>query len=94
LSLRRGEIVKSERLRETLAQLRSELAASDTGDPETRERVQAAADALDAWLDRAEEPEGGLGDRLRESAVRFEKEHPTLAVTVQRVVDALSDLGI
>jgi hypothetical protein len=86
--------VNSDRLRETLTQLRQELAASDTGDPETRERVQAAAEAIEAWLERAEEPEGGLGDRLREAAVRFEGEHPSLAATLQRVVDALSDLGI
>ena len=86
--------MNSERLRETLTQLRQELAASDRGDPETRERVQAAADALDAWLERSEEPEGGLGDRLREAAVRFEGDHPGLATTLQRVVDALSELGI
>jgi len=83
-----------QRLRETLIQLRGELAASDAGDPETRERVKAAADALDDWLERAEEPEGGLGDRLQEAAVRFEEEHPNLSGAVRRVVDALADLGI
>jgi len=86
--------VESERLRQTLNELRAELADSDTGDAETRERVQAAADELEAWLERAEEPEGGLRDRMREAVTRFEEEHPTLASTVQRVVDALSDLGI
>lgn len=86
--------MESERLRETLNELRAELADSDTGDAETRARVQAAADELEAWLERAEEPEGGLRDRMREAVTRFEEEHPTLSATVQRVVDALSDLGI
>ncbi|MBW2314559.1 MAG: DUF4404 family protein [Deltaproteobacteria bacterium] len=86
--------MNSEHLRETLNELRAELAGSDAGDPATRSRVQAAADELDAWLDRAQEPEGGLRDRLREAVARFEEEHPTLSATVQRVVDALADLGI
>lgn len=83
-----------ERLRETLNDLHGELERTDADDPEARERVRAAAEALDAWLEGAEEPDDSLGDRLREAVARFEGEHPTLAATLQRVVDALSDLGI
>jgi len=83
-----------ERLRETLDELRGELARTEPDDAEARDRVQAAADEIDAWLERAEEPEESLTDRLQEAAGRFEAEHPNLAATVRRVVDALSDLGI
>jgi hypothetical protein len=83
-----------QRLRETLNELRAELARSDAGDPDARDRVQAAAREIDAWLERSEEPESPLEDRLREAAVRLEEEHPNLAGAVRRVVDALSNLGI
>jgi hypothetical protein len=81
-------------LRETLAELRQELARTDAADHDARERVQAAAREIDAWLDRAEAPEDSLGERLREAVVRFEEDHPRLSSTLQRVVDALADLGI
>ena len=84
----------TERLRETLQELRAELARSDAGDAETRESVQATALEIDAWLERPEPPEESWSDRLRIGVARFEKEHPRLAATLQRVVDALSDLGI
>ena len=86
--------MSQQRLRETLAELRRELASTDAADDEARERVQQAARELDAWLERAEPPGESLPDRLREAVVRFEEEHPRLSATLQRVVDALSDLGI
>jgi hypothetical protein len=81
-------------LRETLAELRQELARTDAADHDARERVQAAAREIDAWLEHAEAPEDSLGERLREAVVRFEEDHPRLSATLQRVVDALADLGI
>ena len=84
----------TERLRETLRELRAELARSDAGDPATRENVQATALEIDAWLERPEPTEDSWSDRLRVGVARFEKEHPHLAATLQRVVDALVDLGI
>jgi uncharacterized protein YukE len=86
--------VSQERLRETLAELRRELSRADAADADARERVQQAAREIDAWLERAEAPEESLPERLREAVVRFEEEHPRLSATLQRVVDALSDLGI
>lgn len=86
--------MREERLRETLAELRQELARTDAADHDARERVQAAAREIEAWLERAEAPEDSLAERLREAVVRFEEDHPRLAATVQRVVDALADLGI
>ena len=86
--------MSQERLRETLAELRHELGRTDAADDEARERVQAAARELDAWLERAEPPEDSLAERLREAVVRFEEDHPRLSATLQRVVDALADLGI
>jgi len=86
--------VSSERLRETLNDLRAELADSDAGDPTERERVKTAIHEIEAWLERSEEPEHPLEERLQTAAIRFEEEHPNLAGAVRRVVDALSDLGI
>lgn len=35
-----------------------------------------------------------LGEDLREGAIRFEADHPTLADTIRRVIDGLGGLGI
>jgi hypothetical protein len=94
--------VRERRLRETLSELQRELERTDAGDAEARRRVAEAAREIDAWLERTgpgsgrpdEGAEESIGDRLRDAALRFEEEHPALATTVRRVIDALSDLGI
>ncbi len=86
--------MSQERLRETLEALQQELESTQPSDEAARENLREAAGAIDAWLERAEPVDESLGDRLRDAVARFEGEHPTLASTIQRVVDALSDLGI
>lgn len=94
--------MRERRLRETLSELHRELERTDAGDAQARQRVEEAAREIDAWLERTgpesgrpdEDAEESVGDRLRDAALRFEEEHPTLASTVRRVIDALSDLGI
>ena len=83
-----------ERLRKTLSELRRELHQTDAADPDARERVREAAEELDAWLEGADAPEESLTERLNEAVAQFESEHPNLASTVRRVIDALADLGI
>jgi hypothetical protein len=41
-----------------------------------------------------DERRDGLVDRLRESVLRFEGEHPDLANTIGRAADALSGMGL
>jgi len=94
--------MRERRLRETLAELQRELEGTDAGDPHARRRVEEAAREIDAWLERTdvrearpdEDADESIGDRLRDAALRFEEEHPALASTVRRVIEALSDLGI
>lgn len=93
-------------LRQTLTALHHELDAVSTGDPEVRtlllrtlgqiadrleeqERVAAAVAPASTSLATVE-----TVDLLRASARQFEVDHPTLATSLQSLVDALSRMGI
>ncbi len=86
-----------ERLPQLLAELRSQLAASTSVDPGIRRRLEATIADVERVLGgqppksaRAE----SLAARLGETAVDFEASHPTLAVTLGGIIDALGNLGI
>ena len=86
-----------ERLPQLLTELRSQLAASTSIDDGTRRRLEATIADIERLLGgpapksaRAESLAGRLGD----TAVDFEASHPTLAVTISGIIDALGNLGI
>ena len=83
-----------ERLRETLSDLRDDLAQIEPHDDASRERLEATARELDTLIAQAEDEEDSLSETLQEALLRFRQEHPNLAAAVRRVVDALADLGI
>jgi len=90
----------TERLRQTLSELHEELEDSSSVGPELRAPLQTLLEDIRAVLDRSEsgadasEHERTLAERIQEMALEFEREHPTLAGTLNRLTHALSSMGI
>jgi hypothetical protein len=86
-----------ERLPQLLAELRSQLAASKSIDDGTRRRLEATLGDVERVLSGGS-PSGArsesLTGRLSDTATDFEASHPTLAVTISGLIDALGNLGI
>lgn len=83
------------KLQRLLRELQAELGSAETLDPESRALV------AEVLVDLASSPMAGqtghhatAASRLRESVLRFDSEHPTLATAVRQVADALGKLGI
>jgi Domain of unknown function (DUF4404) len=87
-----------QRLLQTLAELRAEVAQAESVDPETAELLESAMRDLQDELDKRgvkqaadiEPASSGLKDVL----LKFESEHPQLSVAVGKVADALAAMGI
>ena len=87
-----------QRLLQTLAELRAEIAQADCVEPETVAQLESAMHDLQNELDKRgvkqpadiEPASSGLKDAL----LKFESEHPELSVTVGKVADALAAMGI
>ena len=88
------------RLRQTLEELERELEShGDAVDPRSRELIDHAVRDVREVLERAGDDAGEpdhptLLDRLGEATRHFEESHPTLAETIGRVANALSNMGI
>jgi hypothetical protein len=87
------------KLHQILTALHAELKATSTVDPATRKLLeQVTADIrpiVEAGPDSA--PATGydsLRERLRASVVEFEASHPSLARTIEGVVDSLASYNI
>ena len=89
-----------QKLGETLALLRQQLTAAEGSgelEPQVIARLRAAVGELEDALqgnpaDAA--VQSSLSDYLSESMAHFEQSHPTLAGTVQRLIDLLAQMGI
>lgn len=83
-------------LRDQLASLHTELARTNAVDAPSRELLMALLTDITRLLG----PEGetvedqSVGDRLKELAVDFEADHPSLSAAMRRVVDTLGKAGI
>ncbi len=94
--------VESEQLRQTLAQLHRQLDEAPRLDPEVAAQLRTTIDDIRAALEKQEradapaetEPDDSLAGRLTEAEQYFESSHPTLATTLQRLVDILAQMGI
>ena len=90
--------MEKQRLLQTLAELRAEVAQAGSVDPETAELLESAMRDLQNELDKhgvkqpadIEPASSGLKDVL----LKFESEHPQLSVAVGKVADALAAMGI
>jgi hypothetical protein len=88
----------TQRLLQTLAELRAEVAQAGSVDSETAAQLESAMRDLQNELDKRgvkqpadiEPASSGLKDAL----LKFESEHPELSVNVGKVADALAAMGI
>lgn len=85
-----------EALRDTLEQLRTDVEALKFRDPQARERVNRLISAIERQLDSADDNalHDDLFEGLASSIKQFEVEHPDLTVTLNRIMTALSSMGI
>jgi hypothetical protein len=88
-------------LRNKLAALHTELARTNSVDPQARDLLLTLLDDITRLLAASKQParedvseDGPLSERLDGLAVQFEAEHPALSAALRRVVDALAKAGI
>ena len=89
--------VRLEKIRAALDELERELSNLESVDPETRAVLEEARHEIESALYK-DEPDQieheSLTERLDTAAQTFQVSHPTLAGVIQRMIDALAQLGI
>ena len=87
-----------QRLLQTLAELRAEIAQEGSVDPETAGLLESAMRDLQSELDKrgvkASADLAPVSTGLKDVLLKFESEHPQLSVAVGKVADALAAMGI
>ena len=90
--------MKSQKIRETVSELRIELDKAPSIDAHVRERVEKVLDEIEALTDgQGQIPShqhAQFLERLKEAARHLEESHLSLTLAVGRVIDALSSIGI
>ena len=90
--------METQKLLQTLAELRAEVAQADSVDPETAKALELAIRDLQDELDkRGAKPTDDIepaSSGLKDVLLKFEAEHPQLSVAVGKVADALAAMGI
>lgn len=90
--------MEKQKLLQTLAELRAQVAQVDSVDPETAEALESAIRDLQNELDkRGAKPSDDIepaSSGLKDVLLKFESEHPQLSVAVGKVADALAAMGI
>jgi len=90
--MERSDLVK------TLEQLHAELSRADRVDAESLELLRKLIDDIGRLVDRTEEASAedaeGVTSGLKDLLLKFEVEHPQLAITLGKVADGLAALGI
>jgi predicted nucleic acid-binding Zn-ribbon protein len=85
------------RLRQVLDELHAQLERSETVDPETRALLRSARSEIEDALDAHPEAQARASSartQLGQAVARFEGEHPDAVALVQRVLDALTHIGV
>ena len=89
--------MEKQRLLETLAELRAELAEVDRVDPETLAQLKQLTDEVQQALNkRGANPVRELEPTtsgLKNLLLKFEADHPQMSVAVGNVADALAAMG-
>jgi hypothetical protein len=87
-----------QRLLQTLADLRAEVARAESVDPETAALLESAVRDLQSELEKrgVKQPADikPASSGLKDVLLKFESEHPQLSVAVGKVADALAAMGI
>lgn len=88
-----------DKLRSLLKQLHGELEGAETADAEDRSLLGLVVADIEALLagETASSTSGdgdSLEDRLEQGVVRFETRYPQLSFTLERIVEALANMGV
>jgi hypothetical protein len=88
--------MEKDRLLQTLDALRAEVALASQVDPEMRAELRRLTDELRQSIDDDEAPKPETEQAshgLRDLLLKYESEHPQLAVSIGKVADALAAMG-
>ncbi|HID49437.1 MAG TPA: DUF4404 family protein [Chromatiales bacterium] len=88
--------MKTKEISQTLEQLRRQIAALDTGDVVTRQRLESLILELEKKLASPEDAQvhKDLATRLDEAVLQFEVSHPRLAAIVNDLIIKLESMGV
>jgi hypothetical protein len=90
--------MESHELTTKLTQLHRELSQVDRVDPESLELLRKLTTDIGRLLDRKEEASSedaeGVTSGLRDLMLKYEADHPELAIALGKVADALAAIGI
>jgi uncharacterized protein involved in exopolysaccharide biosynthesis len=83
--------MSTNRIKELLAELATELRRTDDLDADTRRQLADLGDKLESL---EEEEETSLSDNARELQSQFAASHPTAARIAREIADLLANMGI
>jgi hypothetical protein len=83
-----------ESLQSLLAKVHERLNEADPADTGSREMLTEVMKDIERALGQGTATSPANTSRLEALAVRFEADHPTLAASLRRLVDLLSEVGI
>jgi chromosome segregation ATPase len=86
-----------EKLKATIRQLEQELHSVEAVDGDTRAALGEVLQEIHSVLSKrnpSESESQSMANRLSQAANEFEGAHPTLAGTIQRLIDGLGQMGI
>lgn len=84
-----------EKLKNSVEELRNELATNDNLEPSQQEELTDLAGRLDAMLSGdSEHWEEKLVDGLEQQLLAYEEDHPVVARIMREIVTTLSNIGI
>jgi hypothetical protein len=89
--------MNKQELRETLEQLRGDVQRLSFREENSRARINQLISAIERQLENSSEPatlNPADDASLAGTLTQFEVEHPKLAMTLNRIVSALSSMGI
>lgn len=90
--------MEKQKLRKMLEQLHSELKETESIDEGGSQLLQILMDDIQKILDKSIEEQSrqrsSLIEQLKDAILYFEESHPTLALTMKKVIDTLSNMGI
>lgn len=86
------------KLLETLKNLHTELERAESVDEESNQLLHTVMNDIRRLVDEgdvsASDAGKSINERLKKVAVKFEADHPRVAMTMNEVLDALNKMGI
>ncbi len=89
--------MNTQRLRETVRALQSQMAEAGEIDAETQALLQTVNDEVKRILTSGTETsaaDNSIAERLRETLIEFEVRHPHVGGLLERITDGLASMGI